>query len=85
MASEKKDLNLAVMLNALSKIARLVETTQRLVVIATFTKPYWLYVCSSNSDTKWLEWFEQKFSSLGGNNQEIDFDEFKEALHIKEV
>jgi hypothetical protein len=32
-----------------------------------------------------LEWFEQKFSNLGGSNQEINFDEFKKALHIKEV
>lgn len=37
---------------------------------------------STDKDHRWLEWFEQKFSSLP---DEIDFDQFKKILHIKEV
>ena len=80
MVSDNKDFNLTVMLNAFSKIARLVNITCMLPLSLKCFDPN-----SSDSDTKWLEWFEQKFSSLGGSNQEIDFDEFKKALHIKEV
>ena len=83
MVNENKDLKLSVMLNAFSKIARLVNTIWELCVLPVSLKCFQFN--SSNSDTKWLEWFEQKFSSLGGSNQEIDFDEFKKALHIKEV
>ena len=37
---------------------------------------------STDKDHRWLEWFEQKFSSLP---DEIDFDQFKKILHIKEA
>jgi hypothetical protein len=36
-------------------------------------------------DAKWLAWFEQQFSSLAGSDRQIDLEEFKEALHVKEV
>ena len=36
-------------------------------------------------DAKWLAWFEQQFSNLAGNDRQIDIEEFKEALHVKEV
>lgn len=36
-------------------------------------------------DAKWLAWFEQQFSSLAGSDRQIDIEEFKEALHVKEV
>lgn len=42
----------------------------------------WLISNSTDRDHRWLEWFEQKFSSLP---DEIDFEQFKKALHIKEV
>lgn len=83
MSGENKDLNLSMMLNAFSKIARLVNIIQELCMLPVSLECFDLN--SSNSDTKWLEWFEQKFASLGGSNQEINFDEFKKALHIKEV
>ena len=38
--------------------------------------------CSTDKDHRWLEWFEQKLSSLP---DEIDFNQFKKILHIKEV
>ena len=37
---------------------------------------------STDRDHRWLEWFEQKISSLPDH---IDFEEFKSVLHIKEV
>ena len=36
-------------------------------------------------DAKWLAWFEQQFSNLAGSDRQIDIEEFKEALHVKEV
>ena len=41
-------------------------------------------VCTNSTDRdhRWLEWFEQKFSGLP---DEINFEQFKNALHIKEV
>ena len=83
MVSENKDLNLSVMLNAFSKLARLVNIAWELCILPVSLNVFDLN--SSSSDTKWLEWFEQKFSSLSGSSQEIDFDDFKKALHIKEV
>ena len=40
---------------------------------------------SMDRDAKWLAWFEQQFSNLAGNDRQIDLEEFKEALHVKEV
>lgn len=40
---------------------------------------------SMDRDAKWLAWFEQQFSSLAGSDRQIDIEEFKEALHVKEV
>ena len=38
-----------------------------------------------NHDAKWLAWFEQQFSSVAGSDGQIDLNEFKQALHLKEV
>jgi len=40
---------------------------------------------SMNRDVKWLAWFEQQFASVAGSDGLIDFNEFKQALHLKEV
>ena len=40
---------------------------------------------SMDRDAKWLAWFEQQFSNLAGSDRQIDIEEFKEALHVKEV
>lgn len=40
---------------------------------------------SMDRDAKWLAWFEQQFSNLAGSDRQIDLEEFKEALHVKEV
>lgn len=47
--------------------------------------PLILVTYSSDSSAKWSEWFEQKFAYISRNNKELDFEEFKKALHIKEV
>ena len=36
-------------------------------------------------DAKWLAWFEQQFSMVAGSDRQIDLEEFKHALHVKEV
>ena len=38
-----------------------------------------------DSDGKWSAWFEQRFSCFDADDEEIDFEEFKKVLHIKEV
>lgn len=43
------------------------------------------YIYSMDRDAKWLAWFEQQFSNLAGSDRQIDLEEFKEALHVKEV
>ena len=40
---------------------------------------------SMDRDAKWLAWFEQQFSIVAGSDRQIDLEEFKTALHVKEV
>ena len=36
-------------------------------------------------DAKWLAWFEQQFSMMAGSDRQIDLEEFKHALNVKQV
>ena len=36
-------------------------------------------------DAKWLAWFEQQFSIMAGTDRQIDLEEFKQALNVKQV
>lgn len=40
---------------------------------------------SIDEDTRWLEWVTKQFESIAGDDKEIDLDEFKTALKVKEV
>ncbi|XP_062819213.1 NADPH oxidase 5 [Anolis carolinensis] len=37
-----------------------------------------------DDDAKWLEWVAQQFESIAGKDKEIDLEEFKTALNVKE-
>ncbi|XP_051545992.1 NADPH oxidase 5 [Myxocyprinus asiaticus] len=39
---------------------------------------------SLEDDTRWLEWVTKQFESIAGDDKEIDLDEFKKALKVKE-
>ncbi|XP_067412184.1 NADPH oxidase 5 [Emydura macquarii macquarii] len=39
---------------------------------------------SIEDDTKWLEWVTKQFESIAGEDKEIDLEEFKTALKVKE-
>ncbi|XP_047195928.1 NADPH oxidase 5 [Hippoglossus stenolepis] len=39
---------------------------------------------SLDEDARWLEWVTRQFESIAGDNKEIDLDEFKTALKVKE-
>ncbi|KAG8574912.1 hypothetical protein GDO81_009385, partial [Engystomops pustulosus] len=39
---------------------------------------------SADEDTKWLEWVTKQFESIAGEDKEIDLEEFKTALKVKE-
>ncbi|KAL7857651.1 hypothetical protein AOLI_G00177530 [Acnodon oligacanthus] len=39
---------------------------------------------SLDEDTHWLEWVTKQFESIAGEDKEIDLDEFKTALKVKE-
>uniref|UniRef100_A0A9J8B465 NADPH oxidase, EF-hand calcium binding domain 5 n=2 Tax=Cyprinus carpio TaxID=7962 RepID=A0A9J8B465_CYPCA len=39
---------------------------------------------SIDEDTRWLEWVTKQFESIAGDDKEIDLDEFKTALKVKE-
>nr|XP_057931397.1 NADPH oxidase 5 isoform X3 [Doryrhamphus excisus] len=39
---------------------------------------------SSDEDARWLEWVTKQFESIAGDDKEIDLDEFKTALKVKE-
>uniref|UniRef100_A0A3B4BQ74 NADPH oxidase, EF-hand calcium binding domain 5 n=1 Tax=Pygocentrus nattereri TaxID=42514 RepID=A0A3B4BQ74_PYGNA len=39
---------------------------------------------SLDEDTRWLEWVTKQFESIAGEDKEIDLDEFKTALKVKE-
>lgn len=38
-----------------------------------------------DEDTHWLEWVTKQFETIAGEDKEIDLDEFKTALKVKEV
>lgn len=40
---------------------------------------------SLDEDTRWLEWVTEQFENIAGDDKEIDLDEFKTALKVKEV
>ncbi|XP_039665101.1 NADPH oxidase 5 [Perca fluviatilis] len=39
---------------------------------------------SVDEDARWLEWVTKQFESIAGDDKEIDIDEFKTALKVKE-
>ncbi|XP_077367733.1 NADPH oxidase 5-like isoform X2 [Festucalex cinctus] len=39
---------------------------------------------SADEDARWLEWVTKQFESIAGDDKEIDLDEFKTALKVKE-
>uniref|UniRef100_A0A4W4FFR8 NADPH oxidase, EF-hand calcium binding domain 5 n=1 Tax=Electrophorus electricus TaxID=8005 RepID=A0A4W4FFR8_ELEEL len=39
---------------------------------------------SLDEDTRWLEWVTKQFGNIAGDDKEIDLDEFKTALKVKE-
>ncbi|KAG5273670.1 hypothetical protein AALO_G00154140 [Alosa alosa] len=39
---------------------------------------------SQDEDARWLEWVTKQFESIAGDDKEIDLDEFKTALKVKE-
>ncbi|XP_062849334.1 NADPH oxidase 5 [Trichomycterus rosablanca] len=39
---------------------------------------------SLDEDTRWLEWVTKQFESIAGEDKEIDLEEFKTALKVKE-
>ena len=43
------------------------------------------YYFSVDKDANWLLWFETQFTSIAGNDREIDFNEFKTALKLSEA
>lgn len=77
MVNNNEDLTMTVMINAFSNIARYNNYSP-----ATYNNASNMSINSTDRDHRWLEWFEQKFSGLP---DEIDFQEFKTVLHIKEV
>ena len=40
---------------------------------------------SLDEDTRWLEWVTKQFEAIAGEDKEIDLEEFKTALKVKEV
>ncbi|KAK5901512.1 hypothetical protein CesoFtcFv8_006874 [Champsocephalus esox] len=38
----------------------------------------------SAEDSHWLDWVTKQFESIAGDDKEIDIDEFKTALKVKE-
>ena len=42
-------------------------------------------LCSMDRDAKWLAWFEHQFSMVAGSDRQIDLQEFKKSLNVKEV
>ena len=81
MVNNNESLTLKYLLNAFKNIARLVEILHIHVGMHFY---YTTIICTNSTDRdhRWLEWFEQKFSGLP---DEINFEQFKKALHIKEV
>lgn len=40
---------------------------------------------SAKEDAKWLQWVTQQFETIAGENEEINLQEFKTALNVKEA
>lgn len=40
---------------------------------------------SAAEDAEWLRWVTKQFGSIAGEDKEIDLEEFKTALQVKEV
>ena len=40
---------------------------------------------SADEDAEWLRWVTKQFGSIAGEDKEIDLEEFKTALQVKEV
>lgn len=40
---------------------------------------------SEAEDAEWLRWVTKQFGSIAGEDKEIDLEEFKTALQVKEV
>lgn len=40
---------------------------------------------SAADDAEWLRWVTKQFGSIAGKDKEIDLEEFKTALQVKEV
>lgn len=40
---------------------------------------------SLDEDARWLDWMTRQFESIAGDDKEIDIDEFKAALKVKDV
>lgn len=40
---------------------------------------------SVDEDARWLEWVTKQFESIAGEDKEIDLEEFKTALKVKEA
>lgn len=38
-----------------------------------------------DEEAKWLSWAETQFSTIAGEDRQIDLDEFKRAIGVKEV
>uniref|UniRef100_A0A8D0H113 NADPH oxidase 5 n=1 Tax=Sphenodon punctatus TaxID=8508 RepID=A0A8D0H113_SPHPU len=41
-------------------------------------------IIGSHDDAKWLEWVSKQFESIAGEDKEIDLEEFRTALQVKE-
>ncbi|XP_077425226.1 NADPH oxidase 5 [Vanacampus margaritifer] len=46
-------------------------------------RPTWSAM-SADEDARWLDWVTKQFESIAGDDKEIDLDEFKTALKVKE-
>lgn len=44
-----------------------------------------LVTMSLDEDARWLEWVTKQFETIAGEDKEIDLEEFKTALKVKEV
>lgn len=40
---------------------------------------------STDDDAEWLQWMTKQFESIAGEDKEIDLEEFKTALKVKEA
>uniref|UniRef100_A0A8C5MV05 NADPH oxidase 5 n=1 Tax=Leptobrachium leishanense TaxID=445787 RepID=A0A8C5MV05_9ANUR len=50
----------------------------------SLTETQYLRNMSAEEDAKWLEWVAKQFETIAGEDKEIDLEEFKTALKVKE-